>query len=39
MIYIKAQGHSPDPSDNLVYVGTIQCAVPADGVTDTFISC
>lgn len=23
MIYIKAQGHSPDPSDNLVYVGTI----------------
>ena len=39
MIYIKAQGHSPDPSDNLVYVGTIECKVPADGVTDTFISC
>ena len=39
MIYIKAQGHSPDPLDCLVYVGTIRCHVPADGVTDTFISC
>ena len=38
MIYIKAQGHSPDPADNLVYVGTIQCNIPSDGVTDTFIS-
>ena len=39
MIYIKAMGHSPDPTQNLVYVGSIQCIVPADGVTDTFISC
>jgi hypothetical protein len=39
MIYIKASGHSPDPSDNLVYVGTYPCIVPSDGVTDTFISC
>lgn len=39
MIYIKATGHSPDPSDNLVYVGTFPCIVPSDGVTDTFISC
>jgi hypothetical protein len=39
MIYIKAQGHSPDSTDCLVYVGTIQCIVPADGVTETFISC
>lgn len=39
MIYIKALGHSPDPSDNLVYVGTTPCIIPSDGVTDTFISC
>ena len=39
MIYIKAMGHSPDPTDNKVYVGTFPCSVPADGVTDTFISC
>ena len=39
MIYIKAIGHSPDPTDNLVYVGVFPCAIPADGVTDTFISC
>ena len=39
MVYIKAQGHSPDPSDNLIFVGTFPCTVPADGVTDTFITC
>ena len=39
MIYINAMGHSPDPNDNLVYVGTTKCIVPSDGVTDTFISC
>jgi len=39
MIYIKAMGHSPDPTENLVYVGTIPCVIPSDGVTDTFISC
>ena len=39
MIYIKAMGHSPTPSDNLVYVGTFPCSIPSDGVTDTFISC
>jgi hypothetical protein len=38
-IYIKAMGHSPDPSENSVYVGTFPCKIPADGVTDTFISC
>ncbi len=39
MIYIKAMGHSPTPSDNLVYIGTFPCKIPSDGVTDTFISC
>ena len=39
MIYIKAQGHSMDPTKILVYAGTYKCDVPADGVTDTFISC
>jgi len=38
-IYIKAVGHNPDPSQNLIYVGTIPCIIPSDGVTDTFISC
>jgi hypothetical protein len=38
-IYIKAMGHSPNPSNNLVYVGTYPCIIPSDGVTDTFISC
>ena len=39
MIYIKAVGHNPDPSQNLIYVGSFPCLVPSDGVTDTFISC
>lgn len=38
-IYIKAVGHNPDPSQNLIFVGTIPCTIPSDGVTDTFISC
>lgn len=39
MIYIKALGHSPDPTDNFIFVGTTNCKIPSDGVTDTFISC
>jgi hypothetical protein len=39
MIYIKAIGHSTNALDNQVYVGTFPCTIPADGVTDTFISC
>jgi hypothetical protein len=38
-LYIKAIGHSTDPSQSAVYVGTLPCIIPADGVTDTFISC
>ena len=38
-IYIKAVGHSPVPSENRIYVGTLPCVIPSDGVTDTFISC
>jgi hypothetical protein len=38
-IYIKAMGHSPDPTDNHIYVGPFPCKVPSDGVTDTFITC
>ena len=39
LIYIKAIGHNPNPSQNIILVGTIPCIVPADGVTDTYISC
>jgi hypothetical protein len=39
MIYLKVIGHSPIPSQNMVYVGTFPCVIPSDGVTDTFISC
>lgn len=39
LIYIKAIGHNPVASENLVYVGTYPCIIPSDGVTDTFISC
>lgn len=39
LLYIKANGHSLDPTRNLVYVGTHQCHIPADGVTDTFVTC
>jgi len=39
LIYIKAIGHNPTASDNQVYVGTMPCIIPSDGVTDTFISC
>ena len=39
MIYIKAMGHSPDPSQNTVSVGNFPCIIPSDGVMDTFISC
>ena len=38
-IYIKALGHSPDPTDNYVYVGGYPCTIPSDGVTDTYITC
>lgn len=38
-IYIRAIGHNPDPSQNLIFVGTIPCKIPSDGVTDTYISC
>ena len=33
MIYIKAMGHSPDPTHNTVLVGNIPCKIPSDGVT------
>lgn len=39
LIYIKALGHDPDPSNLKVYIGTFPCIIPSDGVTDTFISC
>ena len=39
MIYIKAMGHSPDPTQNTILVGNYPCVIPSDGVTDTFISC
>ena len=39
MIYIKSIGHSTNAVDNLVLVGTFPCIIPANGVTDTFISC
>ena len=38
-IYIKAVGHNPDPTKNIVAVGTSICTIPSDGVTDTFIVC
>ena len=39
LLYIKVNGHDPNPTGNLVYVGTHQCHIPSDGVTDTFITC
>jgi hypothetical protein len=39
LIYIKATGHSTMASENQVFVGNYPCIIPADGVTDTFISC
>ena len=39
MVYIKALGHSPDPTLNTITVGAYPCIIPSDGVTDTFISC
>jgi len=39
MIYIKAIGHDLMASGNQIYVGSFPCIIPADGVTDTFISC
>ena len=39
MIYIKAIGHDPMPTGNSINVGSFPCIIPADGVTDTFISC
>ena len=38
-IYIKAMGHNPDPTQNIVLVGKSVCRIPSDGVTDTFIVC
>lgn len=39
LIYIQVTGHNPMPSGNKVFVGTFPCLIPADGVTDTFITC
>lgn len=39
MIYMKVTGHSRMASENSVLVGGFPCIIPADGVTDTFISC
>jgi hypothetical protein len=39
LIYIKAIGHNPMASNNLIYVGNFPCIIPSDGVTDTFITC
>jgi len=39
MIYIKAIGHSSDPSQNTIMIGAYPCIVPSDGVTDTYIAC
>ena len=39
LLYIKAIGHDPMASGNLVYVGNFPCNIPADGVTDTYITC
>lgn len=39
LIYIKAVGHDPMASGNLVFVGTYPCIIPSDGVTDTYIAC
>ncbi len=38
-IYMQVVGHSSMPSENSIFVGDFPCIVPADGVTDTFISC
>ena len=38
-IYIKAMGHNPDPTQNIVLVGKSVCRIQSDGVTDTFIVC
>lgn len=39
LLYIQAVGHSQMASENLVFVGTFPCIIPADGVTETFITC
>lgn len=39
MIYIKALGYSPDPTQNSIQVGSFPCIIPSDGVTDTYIAC
>jgi hypothetical protein len=39
LIYLKVTGHSRMASDNLVFVGDYPCIIPADGVTDAFITC
>jgi len=39
LIYIKVIGHDLMATGNRVFVGNYPCIIPADGVTDTFISC
>jgi hypothetical protein len=39
LIYMQVVNHNPMPSLNKIFVGTFPCIIPADGVTDTFISC
>jgi hypothetical protein len=39
LVYIKAMGHDPNPNNLKIFVGPYPCIIPADGVTDTFITC
>lgn len=39
MIYLKVLGHSLMASGNQIYVGTLPCIIPSDGVSDTYIAC
>ena len=38
-VYLKVMGHSPDPTQNLIFINGLPCKIPSDGVTDTFITC
>lgn len=38
-VFMKVMGHNLDPTQNLVFINGSPCKIPADGVTDTFITC
>lgn len=39
LVYIRGTGFDPIAANNEVWLGDYPCPIPAEGVTDSFITC